>query len=89
MTTDDVQGLIRKTITERERKAEENRKQFPHAAELADLLAEFNPKLIYAEQNGRSIGKKPDDSQSLDGDRLLAMIDSTNRTMNAMNKRRK
>lgn len=75
MTTDDVQSLIRNSITASERKAEENRKAFPYAAELMDQFAEFEPKLIYAEENGRSIGKKPSTTDSLDGDRLVQMHD--------------
>lgn len=75
MTTDDVQSLIRNSITARERKAEENRATFPYAAELMDQFAEFEPKLIYAEENGRSIGKKPSTTDSLDGDRLVQMHD--------------
>lgn len=89
MTTDDVQSLIRNSITARERKAEENRKAFPYAAELMDQFAEFEPKLIYAEENGRSIGKKPSTTDSLDGDRLVQMHDQFTRTSILMNKRRK
>ncbi len=75
MTTDDVQGLIRNRIALREQEAEENRKNFTAAAEGMVLFAEFNPKVIYAEENGRSIGKRPDQSNSLDGNRLVAMHD--------------
>lgn len=60
----------------REEKAAENRAAFPYAAEMMDLLEEFQPKLIYAEENGRSIGKKPSTTESLDGDRLVQMHDS-------------
>ncbi len=62
-------------IAKREAARNRNREQFPYAAELMDQFAEFDPKLIYAEQEGRSIGKKPDSSQSLDGDRLVQMYD--------------
>jgi hypothetical protein len=88
MTTDDVQDLIRNSITARERKAEENRKAFPYAAELMDQFAEFDPKLIYAEENGRSIGKRPDKSNSLDGDRLVQMHDSFEFIKSRMRKKR-
>lgn len=60
----------------REEKAAANRAAFPYAAELMDQFAEFEPKLIYAEENGRSIGKKPSTTDSLDGDRLVQMHDS-------------
>lgn len=82
-------ALAASQVAKREDAKKRNREAFPFAAELADLLAEFQPKLIYAEQNGRTIGREPDRSQSLDGDRLVAMHDSINRTVNAMNKRRK
>jgi hypothetical protein len=90
MTTDDVQDLIRKRIAAREVEAAENRKNFTAMAEALDLFAEFNPKPIYAEENGRSIGRKPqDDPNSLDGDRLVQMHDQFERTSTLMNKRRK
>lgn len=73
----------------REEKAAANRAAFPYAAELMDQFAEFEPKLIYAEENGRSIGKKPSTTDSLDGDRLVQMHDQFTRTSTLMNKRRK
>lgn len=76
-------------IAKREAARTRNREQFPYAAELMDQFAEFDPKLIYAEENGRSIGKRPDQSNSLDGDRLVAMHDQFERTSTLMNKRRK
>jgi len=54
-----------------------------------DQFAEFDPKLIYAEQDGRSIGRKPDSSQSLDGDRLVQMDDQFKRTADLLNKRKR
>lgn len=62
-------------IAKREVARTRNREQFPYAAELMDQFAEFDPKLIYAEEDGRSIGKRPDQSNSLDGDRLVQMHD--------------
>lgn len=89
MTTDDVQGLIRNRIDERERKAAELRAIFTFAAEMKELLIDFDPKLIYAEQDGRSIGKKPqDDPNSLDGDRLVQMHDSFEFIKSRMRKKR-
>ena len=82
-------ALAAAQVSRREDAKKRNREDFPFAAELADLLAEFQPKLIYAEQNGRTIGKRPDASQSLDGDRLVAMHDQFTRTSTLMNKRRK
>lgn len=82
-------ALAEAQISKREAARTRNREAFPFAAEMAGLLAEFQPKLIYAEQDGRSIGRKPDSSQSLDGDRLVQMHDQFTRTSTLMNKRRK
>lgn len=76
-------------IAKREDARTRNREAFPYAAELMDQFAEFDPKLIYAEENGRSIGKKPSTTDSLDGDRLVQMHDQFTRTSILMNKRRK
>lgn len=43
----------------REEKAAENRRLFPTAAEAMDKFACFSPRLIYAREGGREIGKKP------------------------------
>ena len=85
-----VAALAASQIAKRAAARTRNREAFPYAAELMDLCAEFQPKLIYAEENGRSIGKKPqDDPNSLDGDRLVQMHDQFERTSTLMNKRRK
>lgn len=88
MTTDDVQALIRNRIGEREKRAAELRAIFTFAAEMKELLIEFDPKLIYAEQDGRSIGKKPDSTDSLDGDHLVQMHDSFEFIKSRMRKKR-
>ena len=43
----------------REEKAAENRRLFPTAAEAMDKLACFSPRVVYAREGGREIGKKP------------------------------
>ena len=43
----------------RRAKAAENRRLFPTAAKLMDSFAVFSPRLIYAREGGREIGKKP------------------------------
>lgn len=75
-------------IAKREDARTRNREQFPSAAELMDQFAEFEPKLIYAEENGRSIGKKPSTTDSLDGDRLVQMYDSFEFIKSRMRKKR-
>ena len=46
--------------------ADRNRADFPFATGVIDALrAEFGPgvRLVYAEENGRTLGRKPDDSK--------------------------
>ena len=43
----------------RQARAAENRRLFPTAAEALDRFACFSPRLIYAREGGREIGKKP------------------------------
>lgn len=71
----------------REEAAAQNRRDFTAMAEALVVFAEFDPKPIYAEENGRSIGKKPDSTQSLDGDRLVAMYDANELRKQLINKR--
>lgn len=37
-----------------------NRRDFPNAASVMDALAIFKPRLIWAEENGRRIGRERD-----------------------------
>lgn len=43
----------------REEKAAENRRLFPTAAEAMDKLACFSPRVLYASEGGRELGKRP------------------------------
>ncbi len=43
----------------REEKAAENRRLFPTAAEAMDKFACFSPRVLYASEGGREIGKRP------------------------------
>ena len=42
-----------------ERERAQNRANFPGAGRVMDALAQFKPRLIYAEENGRTIGRVP------------------------------
>ena len=42
----------------REAQAARNRADFPEAAKVMDALAQFAPRLIWAEQRGEFIGKR-------------------------------
>ena len=59
MAIDILDALKQDAVTYEDRKAK-NRLTFPQAASMMDSLAIFSPKLIWAEQNGVSIGKVPD-----------------------------
>jgi hypothetical protein len=91
-----VAALAASQIAKREDARTRNREAFPFAAELMDAFSQdfddglppFDPKLIYAEENGRSIGKRPDQSNSLDGDRLVQMHDSFEFIKSRMRKKR-
>ena len=58
MTTDILDALAgdseRRAIA-----AEQNRRDFPLMASYLKLLERFTPRAIWAEENGRHIGKKP------------------------------
>lgn len=81
-------ALAAAQVSKREAARTKNREDFPFAAEMSDLLAEFNPRLIYAEQGGKSVGRKPDSTNAMDGDRLVAMHDQFERTVTMMRKRK-
>lgn len=44
----------------REEVAAQNRLNFPNAANVMDQFKAFNPRLIWAEEGGKSIGKVPE-----------------------------
>lgn len=43
----------------RQARAAENRRLFPTAAEAMDKLACFSPRVVYAREGNRELGKKP------------------------------
>ncbi len=45
--------------TWRDANAENNRRDFPLMASCLKLLERFNPRAVWAEENGRTIGRKP------------------------------
>jgi len=48
------------TDAEREAKAEQNRRDFPQTYNLLTIFKAANPRAIYAEENGRKIGRVPE-----------------------------
>ena len=59
MTELTMAELAQSQIAKREAKAEQNRRDFPLMAEYLDKLAIFTPRAVWAEENGRTIGRKP------------------------------
>lgn len=51
--------LAQSQIAKREAKAEQNRRDFPLMHSYLQALAIFNPRAIFAEENGRRVGKVP------------------------------
>jgi hypothetical protein len=52
--------LAQSQIAKREAKAEQNRRDFPLMASYLKLLERFNPRAIWAEENGKRIGRVPE-----------------------------
>ena len=60
MTELTMAELAQSQIAKREAKAEQNRRDFPLMASYLDKLAIFTPRAIWAEENGRKIGRVPE-----------------------------
>lgn len=60
MTELTMAELAQSQIAKREAKAEQNRRDFPLMAKYLDKLAIFTPRAIWAEENGRKIGRVPE-----------------------------
>lgn len=58
MTELTMAELAQSQIAKREAKAEQNRRDFPLMASYLDKLAIFTPRAIWAEENGRRIGRE-------------------------------
>ena len=58
MTELTMAGLAQSQIAKREAKAERNRRDFPLMASYLKLLERFSPRAIFAEENGRRIGRE-------------------------------
>lgn len=57
MTELTMAELAQSQIAKREAKAEQNRRDFPLMAEYLDKLAIFTPRAVWAEENGKRIGR--------------------------------
>ena len=59
MTELTMAELAQSQIAKREAKAEQNRRNFPLRASYLKKLERFAPRAVWAEENGRTIGRKP------------------------------
>ena len=54
-----AQDALAKSSTQKQARAAENRRLFPTAAEAMDKFACFSPRVLYASEGGRELGKRP------------------------------
>ena len=62
MASDDlaeIAGKVAKIVRDMQAERERNRKDFPLMASYLDKLAIFTPRAVWAEEHGRTIGRKP------------------------------
>ena len=53
----DIAGKVAKIVRDMQAEREQNRRDFPQMASYLKLLERFNPRAIFAEENGRRIGR--------------------------------
>ena len=56
----DLEELAAAQMAKKADEREQNRRDFPCTAAVMDALAIFQPRLIFAEENGRRIGRERD-----------------------------
>ena len=55
----DIAGKVAKIVRDMQAEREQNRRNFPLMASYLKLLERFSPRAIWAEENGRRVGKVP------------------------------
>ena len=53
----DIAGKVAKIVRDMQAEREQNRRDFPLMASYLKLLERFNPRAIWAEENGKRIGR--------------------------------
>ena len=56
----DLEALAASQMAKKADQREQNRRNFPLMASYLKALARFNPRAIWAEENGRRIGRERD-----------------------------
>ncbi len=54
----DIAGKVAKIVRDMQAEREQNRRNFPLMASYLKLLERFSPRAIFAEENGRRIGRE-------------------------------
>ena len=54
----DIAGKVAKIVRDMQAEREQNRRDFPQMASYLKLLERFNPRAIFAEENGRRVGRE-------------------------------
>jgi len=54
----DIAGKVAKIVRDMQAEREQNRRDFPQMASYLKLLERFNPRAIWAEENGRRVGRE-------------------------------
>ena len=54
----EIAGKVDKIVRDLQAEKEQNRRDFPLMASYLKLLERFNPRAIFAEENGRRIGRE-------------------------------
>ena len=55
----DLEALAASQMAKKADQREQNRRDFPLMASYLKLLERFSPRAIFAEENGRRVGKVP------------------------------
>ena len=53
----EIAGKVAKIVRDMQAEREQNRRDFPQMASYLKLLERFNPRAIWAEENGKRIGR--------------------------------
>lgn len=54
----EIAGKVAKIVRDMQAEREQNRRDFPLMASYLKLLERFSPRAIFAEENGRRIGRE-------------------------------
>ena len=56
---EEIAGKVEKIVRDLQAEKEQNRRDFPLMASYLQLLERFTPRAIWAEENGKRVGRVP------------------------------